>query len=105
MARRAAKIDRNQPEIVKGLRQYGATVTSLAAVGAGCPDLLVGYRGANYLMEVKDGELAPSARALRPTQVEWHGDWRGQVAVVYSLDDAIDVLRSGGQVPLVGIIT
>ena len=43
--RRAARIDRNQPEIVKALRQVGAHVTSLAAVGDGVPDLLVGFQG------------------------------------------------------------
>ncbi len=53
--RRAANVDRNQPEIVAALRAAGATVEYLHAVGGGCPDLLVGYRGANYVLEVKEG--------------------------------------------------
>lgn len=39
---RAAKVDKNQPEIVEALRAEGAVVQHLHAVGVGCPDLLVG---------------------------------------------------------------
>ena len=80
--RRAAKIDRNQPEIVKALRACGAIVQSLAAVGQGVPDLLVGYKGQTYLVEVKDGERPPSERQLTDQQIEWHADWRGGRCVV-----------------------
>ena len=47
--RRAAKIDENQPEIVDALRAMGCSVTILSAVGNGCPDILVGFRGINLL--------------------------------------------------------
>ena len=50
------KVDSNQTRVVKALRELGATVQHLHAVGKGCPDLLVGYKGSNYLLEVKDGE-------------------------------------------------
>ena len=62
--RRAAKVDANQTEIVKALRQVGASVQSLAATGKGCPDLLVGIRGLNFLIEVKDGAKPRSDRKL-----------------------------------------
>lgn len=88
MARRAARIDKNQPKIVKALRNYGATVTSLASVGDGVPDLLVGFRGDNYLLEVKNGEDAK----LTPAQVVWHRDWKGRVHVVRTVQEALDVL-------------
>lgn len=88
--RRAAKIDANQPAIVQALRAVGASVQSLAAVGKGCPDLLVGFRGSDYLLEVKDGGKPPSERRLTPSQVEWHGVWQGApVPVVASVDDAL----------------
>ena len=90
--RRAAKVDQNQSEIVAALRKIGATVQPLHGVGSGCPDLLVGYRGVNYLVEVKDGSKPPSARKLTPDQVEWHINWRGQVAVADSRDAAIAVI-------------
>lgn len=90
--RRAAKVDANQTEIVKALRQVGASVQSLAATGKGVPDLLVGFRGKNLLLEVKDGGKAKSARKLTPDQIEWHQGWRGHVAVVESAEQAIKVL-------------
>jgi len=67
--RRAARIDANQPAIIAALRSIGATVQPLHAVGGGCPDLLVGLRGRNILMEVKDGARPPSERRLTADQV------------------------------------
>lgn len=91
--RRAAKTDANQAEIVKALRAAGATVQSLAAVGQGVPDLLVGIRGQTLLIEVKDGKRPPSERRLTPDQLEWHGAWRGgAVAVVDGVEAALRVL-------------
>lgn len=90
--RRKARTDDNQADIVAGLRAVGATVQVLAAVGGGCPDLLVGWRGKNYLLEVKDGRKAPSKRALTPDQVRWHRAWRGSVLVVESVGEAISAV-------------
>jgi hypothetical protein len=80
--RRAAKVDRNQTEIVQALRQVGATVQSLAACGDGVPDLLVGFRRGTFLLEVKDGTKKPSARELTPDQIAWHLQWGGGACVV-----------------------
>lgn len=99
--RRAAKIDATQPEIVKALRQAGATVQSLAACGDGVPDLLVGYRGVTALIEVKDGSLAPSARRLTEDQLAWHGKWNGgTLAVVGDVEAALRVLATIGRVEI-----
>lgn len=92
--RRAAKVDANQAEIVQALRQIGATVQSLAAVGNGCPDLLVGYRNRLFLLEIKDGNKPPSAQKLTPDQVEWHRVWQGHVVVVNSVDSAIAAINN-----------
>lgn len=94
--RRAARVDDNHPQIVDALRGIGATVQSLATVGKGCPDLLVGYRGINLLLEIKDGSKPPSARRLTPDEEAWHATWRGPVAVVESVDEA---LRAIGAIP------
>lgn len=48
--RRRARVDDNQAEIVKVLRQLGATVRPTHTVGDGFPDLVVGWRGKNYLV-------------------------------------------------------
>ena len=85
--RRAARIDSNHAEIVATLRGVGASVQDLAAVGKGCPDLLVGYRNQNYLFEVKTAK-GKTTKA----QVFWHADWRGIVYIVRSADEALKVI-------------
>jgi Holliday junction resolvase len=92
--RKAAKTDSNQTEVVSALRQAGASVQSLAATGKGVPDLLVGYQGINYLMEVKDGNKVPSAQKLSIDQEHWHSVWRGTVHIVKSIDEALKILNA-----------
>ena len=43
------RTDANHQEIVAALQTIGATVQDLSQVGAGCPDILVGYKKQNYL--------------------------------------------------------
>lgn len=83
----SAKVDSNQAEIVDALRECGACVQHLHIVGAGCPDLLVGYRGVNYLLEIKSGD-----GRLTPREAGWHLTWRGQVAVVRNPIEALRVI-------------
>lgn len=90
----AAKIDANQPEIVKALRKAGATVQTLAAVGKGVPDLLVAKSGSLWLVEVKDGSKPPSQRKLTPDQVEWHSKWASPVYVVNNIEEALKVISN-----------
>ena len=87
------RVDRNQSAVIDALRAYGASVCSLAGMAHGTPDILVGFRGANYLMEIKDGENIPSKRKLTPDQVKWHADWEGTVHVVEWPEEAVDILR------------
>jgi hypothetical protein len=89
----AAKIDANQEQVVLALRAVGASVQTLAAIGKGVPDLLVGYQGKTLLLEVKDGRKPPSARKLTEDQLKWHGAWRGgPLAVVDGPDAALRML-------------
>lgn len=94
MRRRRARTDANHSAVIGALRACGATVQDLSAVGDGCPDLLVGHRGRNFAIEVKDGSKAPSARKLTEDQERWHRDWRGQVVVVNSIEEAIAALAT-----------
>ena len=87
--RRRAKVDANQAEIVAALRRVGASVLDLSSVGGGCPDIQAGYKNVNYNMEIKDGDKYESQRKLTPAQVAWHRDWRGQVCVVETVDEAL----------------
>lgn len=90
---RAARTDANQSEITKALRKMGCSVQLLHSVGRGCPDMLVGYKGNNYLLEIKDGEKPESQRKLTAEQTIWHFDWKGQVAVVNNVHEAIDTIK------------
>jgi hypothetical protein len=91
--RRAARVDANHGQIVAALRRMGASVEDASRMGRGCPDLLVGFRGRTLLVEVKDGSKPPSDRRLTPDQVRWHERWRGHVAVVSSVDEAVALLN------------
>lgn len=93
---RAAKIDANQNEIVAALRKIGCTVQILSSVGKGCPDILVGFRGKNTLLEIKDGGKPLSAQKLTPDQIKWHSEWMGSVYVVNSIDQAIEAVNCKG---------
>jgi hypothetical protein len=90
--RRAARVDGNQPEIVAALRKIGASVHDTSGVGKGFPDLVVGYRGRNWLMELKDSSQPPSRRRLTDDQVDFVAGWRGHWAVVESAEEAIELL-------------
>jgi Holliday junction resolvase len=86
--RRAAKRDTVERVIVEALRGVGATVHYISAPGV--PDLLVGFRDVTYLLEVKTGKGEPTE-----AQQLFFSEWRGQAAIVRSVDDA---LRSIGAI-------
>lgn len=90
--RRAARVDANQAAIVAALRAAGCSVQSLAAIGKGCPDILVGSRGLNWVLEIKDGAKRPSARRLTADEQEWHDSWCGTVLIVYTPRDALEAI-------------
>jgi len=84
-----ARIDTNHKEIVKALRDAGATVVSLASMKHGCPDLMVGYAGETLLMEIKKDSKAK----FTPDQLEFMGNWRGgAISRVDSVEAAIRAL-------------
>lgn len=90
--RRRGRIDRNHGEIVKALRDARCSVQSLANIGGGCPDLLVGFRGKNYVLEVKDGLLTASERKLTDDERIWHACWMGSAKVVNSVEEAFKAI-------------
>ena len=90
--RRAAKVDANHTAIVDALRKLGCSVQSLAAIGQGCPDLLVAVNGHNFLIEVKDGSKPPSERRLTSDQKRWHAAWNGPAHLVETVDRAIQLV-------------
>ena len=85
-----ARTDQNQTEIVKALRQIGCSVKVTSKLGRGFPDLVVGYRKRNLLLEVKDGNKPLSERRLTPDEQKFDNEWAGQVDVVESPVDAVE---------------
>lgn len=92
--RHRAKTDANQAAVVAALRRIGASVRSTASIGDGFPDLAVGYRGQNFLLEVKDGSKSPSRRELTDDEKRFSLEWRGHYAVVTSANDAIAIVTA-----------
>ena len=81
---RHGRVDANQAEIVAALRKVGASVVSIADIGKGCPDILVGFRGVNHLMELKT-----ATGTLTDDEREWRAAWRGSGFLVRSVEEAL----------------
>lgn len=86
-------MDANQAEIVRALRAIGASVAITSALGDGFPDLVVGFRGKNFLVELKDGRKPPSARKLTEAEECFSERWRGQIAIINNIEEAIKLLN------------
>lgn len=85
--------DANQARIVQALRDVGASVAITAGAGNGLPDLLCGWRGETFLLEVKDGDKPASQRKLTAAEAYFVEHWRGRpVAIVESVEDALRAL-------------
>jgi len=89
--------------VVTALRAIGATVQALH--GKDVPDLLVGYRGQTFLLEVKtagaetldkrNGRTYRRTTQLSEGQREWAERWRGgPVAVVHTPEEAIAIVTA-----------
>jgi hypothetical protein len=89
---RAKRVDDNQAKIVKQLRRLGISVQHLHTIGQGCPDLLLGVRNQNFLIELKDESKPPSAKKLTPDEEIFFAEWRGQVARCETLDEILKVI-------------
>lgn len=93
MTTNISRIDANQPDIVRDLRKAGCMVESLAAVGKGMPDLLVGYSGRLYLLEVKTQH-----GKLTGDQVMFFNRWYGYANVIHVVRSAEEALRVVGAI-------
>ena len=80
------KRDANEAAIVDALRQAGASVQRLTVI-----DLLVGYRGRTWLLEVK-----VPGKSWSQQQIDWCDDWRGApVILVTSVEEALRAIGAG----------
>lgn len=81
----AARVDANQTQIVSALRAAGAYVWII-----GLPvDLLVGYRGHTFLVEIKSG----SKKRFTALQADFFENWSGStLARVDSPESALRMI-------------
>ena len=56
-------------------------------LGKGVPDLLIGVNGYNFLLKIKQEKN----KKLTPDETIWHQAWQGQVAVVGSVEEAVEI--------------
>lgn len=80
------QLDANHRDIRAGLEAVGATVDAKGPL-----DLLVGFRGANYLLEVKTAK-----GKLRASQERFLDRWKGQAVVVRTMDEALKAIGAIG---------
>lgn len=89
---RAKRVDDNQKRIVEQLRKLNISVQHLHTVGQGCPDLLLGFRNRNFLVELKDESKPASAKKLTDDEQEFFNEWNGQVSKCESLEEILKVV-------------
>ena len=92
-------IDKNQPAIVKALRDAGCSVLDLSQVGGGCPDILIGFarpngKRVNILAEIKDPECKRWKGNLKPNQQEFFDKWLGRVEKITTVEEALEIIRN-----------
>lgn len=92
--RRAAKIDANQGEIVKALRDAGWHVAITSSLGNGFPDLVVSKGGWMAYVEVKDGSRPPSERGLTDDQIKFRRECKGPYYVVMKAELGLTLLEN-----------
>ena len=79
-------VDSTQGKIVEALEKCGASIWKTDSRRKGVPDLVVGVRHRNFLLEVKSEK-----GKLTPDQVKWHKKWSGQIATVRTVEEALIV--------------
>ncbi len=87
VTRYARRRDLNEPAIVQGLESAGCDVLQATDV-----DLIVGRAGRNFLLEVKHPKRASASR-IQPVQKRLRESWRGQYAIVTTLDEALKAVE------------
>ena len=88
------RTDANHKEIVDAIRKIPfLSVFSTHAIGKGFPDIVIGYKGINYLVEIKDGAKTKSQKKLTEDEIKFHQSWFGQIIVCECVKDVLQLLK------------
>jgi Holliday junction resolvase len=90
---RARRTDTNQGKLVKEMRDMGMSVHITSGLGSGFPDLVAGFRGINYLFEVKDENKPPSKKRLTPDEQKFFADWNGTVYKIEKIEEVVEIIE------------
>ena len=86
--RTAARIDRNQPEIVAYFRAQGFSVLIISQL-KNCCDIVIAKDGKTAMIEIKDGDK----KKLTSGEMNFRDNWKGLWFRVNGLEDAEGVCR------------
>lgn len=97
------RTDANQEALVKLWRKMGVSVWITSNVGGGGPDCVLGLLNGsghkvNVMIEIKDGQKIPSKKKLTVAEEEFHANWRGDIRIIKSVDEAVSLVNSIRQI-------
>lgn len=88
------KTDLNHKEIIDKLRQIpNLSVFSTHTIGKGFPDIVIGYKDKNYLVEIKSKKNTIKENTLTPAEMKFFLDWKGQYFIAYSFEQVLNMLN------------
>src|SRR3990167_2302049 len=77
----------NKAEIVQILKKVpGLSVLDLSELEEGCPDLLIGYKGFNHLIEIKNSDSKESGTLQTERRKIFFDGWLGQIIIASDID-------------------
>ena len=96
----ASRVDNNHKEIVHALKSVGASIIDTAKLGGGLPDLIVGFKGQTFLIEVKNLKTQYGRSGLNKNQKKWLVEWTGgPFAMVTDIDSALRAIKLVKEAP------
>jgi len=87
---RAARVDANQPIIVKIFRKLGWYVLIISQL-KNCCDIIVSKHGRTIAIEIKDGSKPPSQRKLTSGESKFKDEWQGEYMIIETIEDVLNI--------------
>ena len=87
--RRASKKDINHNEIAAAFEKAGCSVADTSQLGSNFPDMVVARRGRTILVEIKYNRGRPTKG-----QQKFLEEWRGKSFVIWTIDEAINIVNT-----------
>ena len=86
--RLASRKDERQAVIFSELREMGFAVADTSNVGNGFGDAVISKHYVNAILEIKTPKgLKTALQRLRPSQIEFHANWKGPIITAYTASE------------------